>query len=103
MPELRDALESALVENPDDLAAHMAYADYLSEQPESASQARAEFIRVQLALEDQSLTRERRNALREQESALLEAHQREWLGSLAPFVLDQPEQKPDRRHADCYF
>src|SRR5262249_27001983 len=29
---MREALESALVEKPDDLASHMAYADYLSEQ-----------------------------------------------------------------------
>src|SRR4051794_22011048 len=31
-PSLLDALESALIENPDDLATHMAYADYLEEQ-----------------------------------------------------------------------
>ncbi len=29
---LREALETALLDNPDDIAAHMAYADYLQEQ-----------------------------------------------------------------------
>jgi uncharacterized protein (TIGR02996 family) len=45
---LREALEAALVENPDDLAAHRAYADHLME----LGDPRGEFIQVQLALED---------------------------------------------------
>src|SRR5262249_26322288 len=48
---LREALEAALTENPDDLAAHMAYADLLSEEGDP----RGEFSQVQLALEDESL------------------------------------------------
>jgi uncharacterized protein (TIGR02996 family) len=32
MPTLRDALEAALVESPDDVAAHAAYADHLADQ-----------------------------------------------------------------------
>src|SRR5437016_5949383 len=47
---LREALESALVANPDDLASHMAYADYLIEQGDPWG----ELIRVQLALADTS-------------------------------------------------
>src|SRR5262249_25890457 len=47
---LQKSLESALAENPDDLAAHSAYADYLSEQGDP----RGEFIQIQLALEDES-------------------------------------------------
>ena len=50
---LREALEEALAASPDDLASHMAYADWLSEQPAKADQARGEFVRVQLALEDE--------------------------------------------------
>src|SRR5690349_6988044 len=42
------ALQSALVENPDDLASHMAYADYLTEQGDPLG----DFVRTQLALED---------------------------------------------------
>ena len=58
MLSLRDALESALVENPDDLATHYAYADYLQEQGDP----RGEFIQLQLALEDRQRSEaERRN------------------------------------------
>src|SRR5436305_1044361 len=42
------ALEAALVAHPDEVAAHSAYADYLTE----AGDPRGEFIQVQLALED---------------------------------------------------
>src|SRR5262245_11648428 len=49
------ALESALVESPDDLAAQMAFADWLSEQADPRHQARSEFIRVQMQLEDESM------------------------------------------------
>src|SRR5436190_8729649 len=37
---LREALEEALAASPDDLASHMAYADWLSEQSDKADQAR---------------------------------------------------------------
>ena len=46
--QLRLALEQALVENPDDLAAHAAYADLLMEEGDP----RGEFIQVQLALDE---------------------------------------------------
>src|SRR5262245_15923186 len=46
------ALEAALVEEPGDLAAHMAYADWLSEQADARLATRGEFIRVQLALQE---------------------------------------------------
>ena len=48
------ALQAAVVEGPDDLAAHMALADWLSEQADPRLQARGELIRTQLALEGQS-------------------------------------------------
>ena len=50
MSPLRAALESALAENPDDLASHMAYADLLVDEGDP----RGEFIQVQLAFEDSS-------------------------------------------------
>src|SRR5437016_1919103 len=86
---LRKALESALVENPDDLSSHMAYADYLSEQGDP----RGEFIQVQLALEDESHSAVERRRLRKRESDLLKAHEREWLGELAPLLLGTPEEQ----------
>jgi uncharacterized protein (TIGR02996 family) len=80
----RAALEAALAENPDDIAAHMAYADVLSEQGDP----RGEFVQVQLALEDERLSRQERRRLKEREKALLGAHERDWLGDLAGVLLD---------------
>jgi uncharacterized protein (TIGR02996 family) len=85
---LREALEEALVASPDDLASHMAYADWLSEQADSAGLARGEFIRVQLALEDESKPAAERKKLQEQEKKLLKAHGRDWLGELAPYLIN---------------
>src|SRR5262249_2368564 len=51
---LREALEEAIFESPDDVASHAAYADYLQEQGDP----RGEFIQVQLALEDEKLAAE---------------------------------------------
>jgi uncharacterized protein (TIGR02996 family) len=89
VPPMQRALEEALVENPDDLAAHMAYADYLAEQADPAAQARGEFVRVQLALEDERTSAAERRKLRRREQALLAEHGRAWLGEdLAAFLLD---------------
>ena len=74
------ALESALVENPDDVAAHMALADWLSEQPEPTLQTRGEFIRVQLALENPKLPAGERNKLQKREKLLRKTCERDWLG-----------------------
>lgn len=83
MPSLRDALEAALVEDPDDLATHHAYADYLQEQGDP----RGEFIQVQLALEDPDRTEAARRKLQLREQALLAKHGRKWLGCLADELL----------------
>jgi uncharacterized protein (TIGR02996 family) len=81
MADLRQALEQAVLDDPDDLSAHMAYADHLTEQGEP----RGELISVQLALEDEG--HPRRQELRRREGQLLNAHLREWLGELAPLLL----------------
>ncbi len=80
------AFEASLVANPDDLAGWCAYADYLTEQGDP----RGAFMQVQLALEDESRPKAERDRLKKRERKLLAAHQREWLGEFAPFVLDQP-------------
>lgn len=85
---MRQALEEVLVADPDDTTAHMAYADWLSEQDDPKDRARGEFVSVQLALADESRPAEQRKRLRKREGELLKAHQREWLGELAPFLLD---------------
>jgi uncharacterized protein (TIGR02996 family) len=84
MPDLRNALESALVDHPGDLATHMAYADHLAEQGDP----HGEFIRVQLQLEDETLPPEQRRKLRARETQLRKKHEREWLGGLAAYLLD---------------
>ncbi len=86
---LRAALEAALVESPEDLAAHMAYADLLSEQGDP----RGEFIQVQLALEDPTRPAGERKRLAARERELLAAHERTWLGELAPYLLGTPEER----------
>jgi uncharacterized protein (TIGR02996 family) len=90
------ALESALVDNPDDTAAHMALADWLAEQPDPAQQARGEFIRLQLAQEKPRLSEGDRRKLQKKERALRKAHEHDWLGSvLADVLLDGGDPIPD--------
>jgi hypothetical protein len=73
----------------------MAYADYLHEQGDP----RGEFIQVQLALEDPGKPAAERKKLQKREQELLGAHAREWLGDLAPYLLDQKSKK-ERRYSD---
>jgi uncharacterized protein (TIGR02996 family) len=80
----RQALEEALIDNWDDLSAHAAYADLLQE----AGDPRGELIATQLALESPSLDAKERRRLTARERKLLRAHEHEWLGSLAPVLLD---------------
>ncbi|HJZ55082.1 MAG TPA: TIGR02996 domain-containing protein [Gemmataceae bacterium] len=80
---MREAFEKALRENPDDLTGWSAYADYLTEQGDP----RGEFIAVQLALEDETRSKEERDELKRREAELLAAHEREWLGEFAPYLL----------------
>ncbi|HEY7422685.1 MAG TPA: WGR domain-containing protein [Gemmataceae bacterium] len=99
---LREALEAAILDNPEDIAAHMAYADYLQEQGDP----RGEFIQVQLALEDESKSPEERKKLKQREKALLKKHQAEWVGDWPSLArssgpegrgqLDFPGPKPFR-------
>jgi uncharacterized protein (TIGR02996 family) len=89
---LREALEQALAANPDDLAAHMAYADYLHEQADP----RGDFIQVQLALEGAGKSAAERKDLQKREAELLQAHAREWLGELAPWLLDQQKESGEQ-------
>jgi uncharacterized protein (TIGR02996 family) len=91
---LRTALEEAIVANPDDLAAHMAYADHLNE----SGDPRGEFIQTQLALEDPTCTGARRQELQQRERELLAGHQRDWLGQLAPIILDEKPTEWMRQH-----
>jgi uncharacterized protein (TIGR02996 family) len=80
---LQQSLEQALVEDPDDLAAHSAYADYLAEQGDP----RGELIQVQLALEDPARSPKERAGLRQREEDLLRQHAPHWLGDVGRFLV----------------
>ncbi len=90
------ALENAIIANPDDLGAHAAYADWLIEQGDP----RGEFIQVQLALEDPKKSAKERKELQKREKQLLDKHQREWLGDLAPYLLDQEISQWERERGN---
>jgi hypothetical protein len=49
-------------------------------------------MQVQLALEDESRSKEERKQLQTREAEFLKEHEREWLGELAPFVLDEDRE-----------
>ena len=78
-----EAFEQAIRANPDDGTAWRAYADWLAERDDP----RGEFMQVQIALENEELPADERKQLQSRENALLAAHEREWLGTLAPFLL----------------
>jgi uncharacterized protein (TIGR02996 family) len=86
---LRSSLEDALAENPDDTAAHMAYADHIVE----LGDPRGELIQVQLALEDEALEASQRAKLAAREKALLKQYERTWLGTMAGYWLDTIDEK----------
>jgi uncharacterized protein (TIGR02996 family) len=86
---LRAALEEALADDPDDLAAHMAYADFLQEQTDPHLTARGEFIQVQLALADPKTAPEQHKRLRQREVELLRKHFAAWCGYSSPFMLER--------------
>ena len=83
-----EALEMALIENPDDVASHMAYADYLEEQGDP----RGELIRVGLALEDATRSPAERKKLQAREKELIETHQEAFFGALLPMLFDKPAE-----------
>ena len=89
-----EAFERAILDNPDDVNTYAAYADWLQDRDDP----RGTFIAVQLALEDSSRPIDDRRALQEQEARLLAEHEADWLGDLAPHLLDRDETKPRVEH-----
>jgi uncharacterized protein (TIGR02996 family) len=72
-------------DNPDDPAVYAVFADWLSEKGDP----RGEFMSIQLQLEDSSLNKDARQELQKQEKVFLKEHERDLLGDLAPFLIDQ--------------
>ncbi|HEY1187548.1 MAG TPA: TIGR02996 domain-containing protein [Gemmata sp.] len=92
---MREAFENSLRDNLDDLTGWCAFADWLTEQGAPLG----EFMKVQLALEDESRPKKERDQLKVREAELLAAHEREWLGELAPYLLGR-ENKPTTEESE---
>src|SRR5438034_1048195 len=69
----------AILEDPDDDAVRLIYADWLEEHDQPA---RAEFIRVQIALAGLASFDPRRAPLERRERTLLAEHEKAWVGDL---------------------
>lgn len=91
-------LERAIRDDPDDIAAHAAYADWLTQQGDP----RGELIQVQLSLEDPSQPAAARTQLKKREKELLDQHARQWLGPIADYLLDQRGLAEYQRTAGGY-
>jgi uncharacterized protein (TIGR02996 family) len=77
-----DAFLEAILQDPDDDTPRLVFADWLEEQGDSASAARAEFIRLQCALAKGHLTPGRRATLERREQQILDEHGKEWVRPL---------------------
>jgi uncharacterized protein (TIGR02996 family) len=77
-----DAFLQAILEEPDDDAVRLIFADWLEERGDS----RGEFIRVQCALAGMPDEDQRRRALEDRAEKLLGQHQPRWVGSLSSRV-----------------
>lgn len=72
-----DAFLEAILQNPNDDTPRLVYADWLDEQGDPPSAARAEFIRVQCALANGCL-RPRRADLERRQQEFIEQYRNEW-------------------------
>lgn len=81
-----EALHQAILAEPQDDAPRLIYADWLEENGGPEGQARAEFIRVQMALADMKKRDPRAKELRGREEELWEAHQETWLEKAPPHL-----------------
>jgi uncharacterized protein (TIGR02996 family) len=77
-----EAFHRAIVETPEDDTPRLVFADWLEEQGDPASMARAEFIRVQFALRDLPADDPRRLQMEERERDLRAAHEQTWTAPL---------------------
>src|SRR5271166_5057553 len=75
----------AILEDPDDDALRLVYADWLEEHDQPQ---RAEFVRLSCELTPLGFDDPRRQPLERRAARLLKAHRREWLG---PLIDQQPE------------
>ena len=86
---MREKLEKKLLKDPDNLALHNEFADWLDEN----DPPRGELVRLHLEMEESGLSREKRHELEIRERHLLSEHGREWIGELADFILEKPTKE----------
>ena len=78
-------LLAAIAEDSDNVDGYAVYADWLTEN----GQPLGEFMSLQIGLENEDLTPEQRKPILAQEKKLLKKHAPEWLGDLAPYLIEQ--------------
>jgi uncharacterized protein (TIGR02996 family) len=93
MNDTRTAFELALAADPDNLAAHSAYADWLIEQGDP----RGDYIRLQLALWNHDLPWQLIRDVEQQIFDIRSQHEQEWLGPLYQFVHPVRKSPPKYR------
>src|ERR1700704_6389023 len=86
----QDELLQAVLDNPDDDAPRLAYADWCERQSDEPTKARAEFIQAQMLADHLDEGRDPfvPALLREQEQTLRSVHQAVWAEAIAPLVDD---------------
>jgi uncharacterized protein (TIGR02996 family) len=81
-----DAFLRDILAHPDDDAPRLIFADWLEEQGDAGSVARAEFIRVQCALSGGSLAKQRQAELTRREQQILDEWSEKWAGPIRRLV-----------------
>lgn len=81
-----DAFLQDILARPDDDAPRLIFADWLEEQGDANSVARAEFIRIQCALAAGQLPEQRRAELVRRENQILEVWDKEWVRPIRRLV-----------------
>ena len=81
-----EAFIAEIAEHPDDDTPRLIFADWLEEQGDPGSLAQAEFIRVQIELEQPLQEGPRLWALRQRETDLLRTYRPTWTESLRDLV-----------------
>ncbi|MCA9062361.1 MAG: WGR domain-containing protein [Planctomycetaceae bacterium] len=81
----REPFVKAILDEPDDPAAYLVFADWLEDQGD----AQGELIRIQWQLEEDGVSAAERKKLQKREAALLEEHESAILGDLADDLISQ--------------
>ncbi|MFK8112160.1 MAG: WGR domain-containing protein [Rubripirellula sp.] len=84
---------NAIAENPDNVDSYAVYADWLIEHGDP----QGELMILQIALESDELASAKRKTMQKSEAALLKKHARNWLGDLAPYLIDQKDYEENYR------